>query len=98
MSENFLSQDARYMKAFVCKASEAKGSRELFALFMMFVDLGWISGRDGSYNDFILSVVDTYGDRDDLLKELEADRLTCEVITEGYHSEVKDTLVEILVR
>jgi hypothetical protein len=43
-------------------------------------------------------VVDTYGDRGDLLKELEADRLKCEVIEEGYHSVIKDILVKVLVR
>jgi len=89
-------RDQRYMEEFACKASEAGGSKELFALFIMYVQLDPEPFSDGSYNDFILSVVDTYGDRDDLLKELEADRLKCEVITEGYHSDIKDILIELL--
>lgn len=96
MSEKFLSQDVRYMEEFACKASEAKGSRELFSLFIMYVELSPEPFDDGSYNEFILSVVDTYGDRGDLLKELEADRLKCDVIEEGYHSDIKDILVELL--
>ena len=77
------SREERWLGQFVCRASEAQSSYELFNLFMMFINLEPEPLDDGSYNDFILSVVDTYGDRDAILSELELDRTSPKVIGGG---------------
>ena len=84
----------RYMEEFVCKASEVKDSQELFELFISYVDF---AEKRSPYNEFILSVLDTYGDEEDILRELEKDRSVCEVIAEGFHSSLKDSLIEIFI-